>query len=429
MSNDMNQYLNEAVEEGIITSKQRLDLKLKLGRDRVDNGRRMARVGDLVLAIIFIALIMSSFIMIIRNYKNVSTAISITFSVMCMLGTIFIVYDSIRKNNYFLKEVAIIASVFSNIMFVTAFNRIISFDYYFPDNIYIGCLMTLPLMLVIHTYIARLLVIMVFCIFRVPYFNFSLVPLYNTTIVTIVVIIASVATAKILYDFLNTDEDPEEARFLTLKSRIAIQEAIVWLLVMKFNRIFLSTENLYIIYLIYIMLLIRRSSIFKNSYEMPMILDNIFFIYSAIFFVRHDVKVFHDWDILVCHIIYYATYWGLQKTDRLRNVDRIYKVQQQFYINLFLFMYIVFELQDTNSQQYLFAICVLVGIFNVYQGKVGMRLEFVVLGLIIVLMALIYTANLAYSLFTIFVIILSLSFVLQTVWRKIRDEVVRDNEK
>lgn len=429
MNNDMNKYLNEAVEEGIITNKQRLELKLKLGRDKVDNGRRMSRVGDLVLAIIFIILIMSSCIMLITNNNSENNFVGIVFSVVCVMGSIFVAYDSIRKNNYFLKELAVVTNALSNIMLVTSFNQIMTYDYYFPDNIYIGCIMTLPLFLVINTYISKLMVIVVFCIFRVPYFNLAYTPLYNTTLVSIITICITIVTAYKLGVFLKREDNDVEARFLTLKMRIALQEIALWLLIMKINRIFLGDENIIIIYTIYIILLIRRSSVFKNALEMPIIIDNIFFIYTVFFFARFDVDVWHEWDILLCHIIYYVVYFSLLKNDKLKDVDKIYKVQQQFYINLFLLTYIIFNLQHSYNQEYLFLILILVGIFNVYQGKVGMRLEFVVIGLLIVLIALVFTASVAYSLATIIIIILSLLFVLQKVWRKIKEEVLRDNEK
>lgn len=430
MNKDINRYLNEAVEEGIITNKQRLDLKLKLGRDKVDRSRRMSRVGDIVLSLIFITLILSSLIMVIQYNPEINPYIGVFISAIFIIFSIYISYDAIKRNNYFLKEIALMTNALSNIMLITSLNQMMTYNYYFPDNMYIGFIMTLPLLAAVNTYISRFIIIFVFCLIRIPYLNLGYLPLYNTTIISLITVILVVGTVYKLAMFLKSDYiNSDESRFLSYRTRITIQEIILYLLIMKLNRIFFIYANVYTIYVIYIILLVRRSTIFKDAVEMPTIVDNLFFIYTAFFFVTNDVVIFHDIDVLVCHIIYYTVYFGLLKTDRLKNVDRVYKLQQQFYINLFLLTYIAFSLQRINTDEIIFITAVIVGAFNVYEGKVGMRLDFMIIGLSIVVAAILFTGNVAYSLVMIILVMFSLSFALNRVWGKIKKEVLRDNEK
>lgn len=431
MNKDMNTYLNEAVEEGIITNKQRLELKLKLGRDKIDNGRRMSRIADLVLSLIFVIIVLSSAIMIIYNNPNSNAFISIFISLIFIIGSIFICFDAVRKNNYFLKEIAVMTNALSNVMLATSIGLIMSYNYYFPDNVYIGFLVTLPLLFVIDTYISKFIVIFGFCIIRTPYLNLSFFPLYNTTVISIITLMLMIGTIYKISVFLanNNNNNCDEGRFLSFKARITIQEILLYILLMKMNRIFFGNHNIFIIYSIYIILLIRRTSIFKQAVQLPIIFDSLFFIYTVFFFARFDVDVKNDMNILVCHTIYYAIYFTLLKNNKLSNVDRFYKIQQQFYINIFLLTYILFNLENVDTHKYIFILSVITGIFNVYQGKVEMRLGYVILGLTIVILAIMITGSVTYGIATIVLVIFTLSFMINKMWDKVKNEVSRNNEK
>lgn len=433
MNKDVEKYFNEAVEEGIITNKQRLDLKLKLGRDKIDNGKRMSRLADLVLSLIFVLLIMSSIILII-NYTAVNYIIGVSISIMFLSFSIFTACIAIKKNNYFLKELATCMNVFSNVMLVTSFNKILKYDYYYPDNILIGIIMSLPLAFTINAYILRFLIVIGFCVFTVPYFNFSFLPVYNPTIIGVITILMIIAVLYKLAIFLlkeqNDKSNVDDDRYLSSTLRISMQEIMLYLLLMKINRLFISDENIILVYVVYIILLIRRSSIFTQAVEIPIIFDNLFFIYTAFFFARYDgVQVLHESGILLLHAIAYLVYFTLLKNNKLNDVDKWYRIQGQFYINIFLLTYVLFYIRHENTDFYMFIIGVAVGIFNVYAGRESMKLEFVVIGLIIVIVSVLFAGALIYSPITILLSLICLGFMLYKLWYKVKDEVIRNNEE
>lgn len=426
MKNETKDFLQECVKEGVISEFQK---NQALVFDKEQNEKKELRLKNflnLMVALMAVYLIFFGIIVIFQQYNYVDPTVKLvvagTFVGISLLG----IAKSKINRNYFLLEVFVAMNACAILMFIMSSNMEVVFRYRATTNNFLTAVAMFPVFVVTQSYIVLIAYSFGFLASQMPELNLTFITAPNEAyelLVTALYLILLIYKFMKLYT--NGDDKYIFSKYFSKNVVLIVLEILILMFIFRFCYIGTGQLDAAFIYLIMLWILIRRTAIFKDLAAMPMIIDILVFFNIIYLFVFSNPMSTNPTLVLLYHAIYYLVVLLLNQREYLDSIPTVYKLQQHFYINLFM---LVFTLETViNTDKTWFVVTIILGLFNSYIGTKYKSGTQSIIGFAIIIVTLVFTTLTAPSTLS-GIIFISAGLAIVYKNKEMLREVIKGNE-
>lgn len=368
MVNNILDSLAEFKEKGIIDEKQLEDMKFEIHKSEALSRRRILKLANLTLALTVILMISISVLTAFNEPFLLESRVKIFSSLIFMSGSIFLLYGAIVRKEYFMQELFVMFNVFATICLLTSMNQLLEFRYKVPENLVFTMFAVLPVFALTETYITLFAISVMFVFGESTFLNLSVLPVSNDFYMMILCSSYIIMLGfKYIMTIKQADMEICQSEYISNRAQRIIIEVLMTLYFLKIVSTSTNGINPIFIYIIFTVLLFRRSSYFEKIKYFPDVIDNVLFIALSLIYIEVNPTESGILFILSYHIIYYLIYFLLNERGVLETIPKTYIVRQQFYLNLIFIVYLIIPLEIIRENWYILTMTI--GLFNVYIAK------------------------------------------------------------
>ncbi len=391
MKKEIMDFLENCTEEGIIDEFQK---SRAIALDKESTEKRdlmMKNFLNLLVALMSVFLILFGVLVIFQKYNFINPTIKLSIAgVLALISLLGIAKNKINRN-YFLMEMFVAMNICAILIFIMSANMEAVFRYRAATNTYLGAVAMLPIFFAVETYISLIVFSFVFFASSVPELNLVFITTPN---MVLELIITALYLILLIFKFVNLYKTNEKGAIYSKYSskEVVLMFLEVLILLFIFRLCYVGTEKVDIVFIYLIMLwtLIRRTTLFKGLAPIPMIVDIIIFFGVIYVFVLNEASSYNPTVVLTYHTIYFLVVLLLKQRGYLDYTAGIYRLQQYFYINLFIFVFAIDRVIDANSMWFVVTICL--GLFNTFVGVKYKSALYSIIGFGIIVITLVFTA-------------------------------------
>ncbi len=392
MNDKVIDILEEYKYKGVIDRQQFEEITSQMNDEKIKKNEEVIKFANLTIALVIVIFIGISLTIVFMDKLIIPTNIKLYTSTLFILISVFLLYRSVMENNYLKQEIYTLANWFSNIYITLSINQILQNKYGSSEIQFFVLLAMLPVVIVSDAMLTFLVISIMYVFSTGAELNFAVVSISNTMYVTALsVVFLLVILNKYKESIMYVKKGmTKENSYMSYNLQISIMEIVMVLYLYKILVLLSGGANILFIYSMYTFLLIRRSSIFDGFLQVPKYLENIVFIYSSLYYLYYKPTPGYMFTFVSLHILYYLTYLLLNERGLLKSVDNLYKIKQNFYINM---MFITFVFIEFNLiKEYVNLTLLIVGLFNLYIARRAFNMTHVLISFGVTAYALINTA-------------------------------------
>ncbi len=367
-----NELLDECVEDGIITSAERFQIEAL--RDYKDKKRRSItkNLVDLIQMLLLILMINGSFVVLLNSENFSNSFVKIAISGIILIINLIGFYRSKKNDNYFYQEIFTLSIWFGVFLFIKCIDETNEYSYRWIENVFITNTLMLPIIFLSSSYLTLALIVTSFFFLGVPEVNiiWLMVP-HGIQLFSIVLLYIFF----ICYRFRKTIKESNNSegvvkgyhKYYSDKVACVMLEMMFYVLILKLYFVSIGHIDVIYIYITMVYMLYRRSKTYVDYQYIPHIVDIIYFIYMMVYFYVHDAVNYVPMNFILYHVIYYLVFLLFEQNNKLENIRTSYKIQHHFYVNMFLFIFVVCSF--TDSYVFWIGVLTVVAWFNNYIAK------------------------------------------------------------
>ncbi len=390
MRKETKDFLENCIKEGIISEEQR---NKAFAIDKVQQEKKeeiLKNFLNLLVGLMVVFLILSGIIVVFQRFNFINPIVKLIIAASFLaISHIGIVRSKINKN-YFLLEIFVAMNACATLMFIMSSNMETVFRYRADANSFLTAVAMFPVFALTKSYISLVVYSFGFITSSIPELNFAILTYPNEVYA---LGITAIYLGLLIYKFMKLYNDDnknyEVNKYFSKHVMLIVLEVLVLLFVFRLCFIGTGKLDVVFVYLIMLWILVRRTVLFKNLVPIPMIIDIIVFFGSIYLFIFSEPMKYNPSVVLLYHALYYLVVLLLNQAGYIEQVPAIYKVQQNFYINLFLFVFTLERVIVADNTAVI--VTVILGLFNSYIGlryKSGIQS---VIGFGIIMATLVFT--------------------------------------
>ncbi len=425
MKKEIIDFLDTCTDKGIIDEFQK-NRAIDLDKDVVKAKEVMIKnFLNLMVVLMSVFLTFAGMLVVFQKFNYVNPVVKLLVGGTLLIISLFGIAKSKIKENYFALEIFVAMNLCVTLMFIVSGNMETVFRYRSGANAFLTCMAMLPVFFVVESYITLIVCSVIFLTTGIPELNFAIITIPNAILE---LTLTAMYVVLLIYKFTRLYSYKEETIFSKYFSKdivLIVLEVLILVTVFRLCYIGAGNVDIVFIYLIMCWIIIRRSSLFKGLVPIPMVLDIMIFFSTIYLFLFREPLNYEPTNVLIYHSLYYLVVLLLKQRGYLDYTPEIYKLQQHFYINLFIIVFAFSRV--SNSNEMWFIITVILGLFNTFIGLRYKSAVHSIVGLSIIILTLVVTALTVPSVVGGALFIIS-GLVIAYINREIISEVLKDNE-
>ncbi len=391
MKKETIEFLEKCTREGIIdeVQKNRAFALDKEAQEKTEVTR--GNFLNLTVALMSVFLMFFGIIVVYQKFNFINPIFKLTTSGILVLISLLGIAKTKVSKNYFLMELFVAINICAILMFTMSANMETAFRYKASTNNFLTALAMLPVFFAVETYIPLIVYCFVFLTSVVPELNLAFTSMPN---VIFELIITLAYLLLLIYKFVSLYRDKGTmgiySKYFSKEVILMTIEGLILLFIFRFCYLGNKTMDIVFVYIVMLWILLRRTTILKGLTPLPVAIDISVFFGIIYILLLSDAEYYNATMVLTYHTIYYLIIFLLKQRGYLEYAPVICRVQQQFYINLFMFVFAIDRILDTNNMW--FVITVLLALFNTFIGIKFKSVMHSVIGFGIIITTLVFTA-------------------------------------
>lgn len=391
MKKETMDFLESCKKEGIIDEYQinRAMALDKVAMDKRDLTRR--NFLNLSVALMSVFLILVGVMVVYQKYNFVNPTIKLLTSGVLVVISLLGMARSKTNKNYFYLELFVAINLCAILMFIMSANMETVFRYRASTNSFLTALAMLPVFFIFETYITLIVYSFGFLTSLDPELNLVFFPIPDQAFELIII---ALYVGLLIYKFIklykNRDNVTIYSKFFKNDVVLMFLEILIVLYIFRFCYTSSNSVEIAFVYIIMLWILVRRTTLFKGLTPLPISVDIIVYFGVIYLFVFNQAKTYNPTVVLTYHTLYYMVILLLRQKEYLEHTLGLYRIQQYFYINLFMFVFAIDRVITTNNIW--FVVTIILGMFNAF---IGIRFKselHSIIGLGIIITTLVFTA-------------------------------------